>query len=873
MEHDAFLTDELMDDDGVPEGFAPGEVPGRGAVDATDSEGKYKYFTKKEPAWKQSDIETDPDNGLRFQYWDVGMTRNAKAANRKRMKVYVEPVPHLVIPQDVPIRGWYQSKFERPTVRPRPCFTDALLTQPYGGYCSVGCLFCLAGETLIDTPLGPRQIDSLKVGEMVCGRDERGVVETEIVAIATRSVGQYYRLRTEAGEFRVTGNHPVFVLGKGWTPVEDLRDGEEIETAALPNLRGDPVGIEVSRLLRQGGLPVPALERDDRKQERESSEENASLLQELQGTNSLPLEDLLRQAGVRKDLQGISSKGETPIGRNSSEDEKAEVGGDQGEDAEGVSGSPRQSGEGAAEVAGVEEETYGATPRRQDGLLHFQAEALCSAGRADGEMPLGVGVVNAPLARRAQYPLGVRAGSPRPGRRNLSTGSFAIRYDAISRSEGLLSSRATREVEEVSGRLPHRFMGESRARNAWGARVLSKELVVAPLTVWDIQTTAENFFAGGHLFHNCYLNNGVRGYRGSGLTTVDPSYPDKIRKQVGGMRTATAFYLSSFTDPFNPLEKIYGNTKKTATIALDNNLPMFFLTRQEAPSWVFDYLKENKYSYMQFSINTSKPDDWAKLSPRAVPLETMFDQVEAFHKAGIYVSIQVNPIVAGVVSNKDIVELIHILAQRGADHLIFKFVEIVYSSRTQMVANVKSRFKGGRGEDFDSLFTQTIGGFYTINEDYRKMALERFSRECKKAGVTMALCYEYEYARDEKGEIIDKTGVSMGARYLTADQCHGHRVPVFTRDSTDEPWREIKGCPPAGCLTCSEHYEDRGAKSVPCHNEYLASAPAWTPRDLKMVASPKPGSEEYFEAVKAKHKRFTLPLAGEGGGCGDSCSH
>lgn len=117
-------------------------------------------------------------------------------------------------------------------------------------------------------------------------------------------------------------------------------------------------------------------------------------------------------------------------------------------------------------------------------------------------------------------------------------------------------------------------------------------------SVYDIQTESENFYIGGHLVHNCYINNGVRGYRGAGLVVVDPDYPAKIRKQLSKMNTVAAFYMSSFTDPFNPLEEIYGNTRQTAEVALENGLPMFFLTRQLAPGWVYDFLKANPYSYM-----------------------------------------------------------------------------------------------------------------------------------------------------------------------------------------------------------------------------------------------------------------------------------
>lgn len=371
----------------------------------------------------------------------------------------------------------------------------------------------------------------------------------------------------------------------------------------------------------------------------------------------------------------------------------------------------------------------------------------------------------------------------------------------------------------------------------------------------------------------CYINNGTRGYRGAGLVVVDPTYSDKVRKQMKRMKTATAFYMSSFTDAFNPLEEIYHNTRKTAEVAIENGLPMFFLTRQVAPDWTFDYLKQNPYSYMQFSLNTSNREDWKRLSPKAPSLDTQLDQVAEFHRQGIYVSIQVNPICAGVTSNDDIVKLIYELAEKGADHLIFKFVEIVTPSRNAIVRNIRARFGGSKGEGgldrgdlFDSLFSEVIGGMYTIQEQYRKAALDIFSEHCKKAGVTMALCYEYEYRRDASGNIIDKTGVSMGGKYLTADQCHGHRVPMYTRNGPDEQWKEIEGCPPSGCLTCATQHG--GVEEVPCDNPVLGNANALRPAHLSIPAQSPVAKGYDLPEYKSAELPVLNVISQSEGGCG-----
>lgn len=330
----------------------------------------------------------------------------------------------------------------------------------------------------------------------------------------------------------------------------------------------------------------------------------------------------------------------------------------------------------------------------------------------------------------------------------------------------------------------------------------------------------------------CYVNNGLRGYRGQGITVVDTGYPEKIGKQLDRMRTGAAGYISSFTEPFQPkLEPVYKNTERLAKHFTRHGLPLFFLTRQVPPGWAIDELKKNAYSYQQFSINTPSEEDWKRLSPNAARLPDILNAVEDIHKQGIYLSIQCNPIVAGVTSNEQIVELIHILAQRGADHIIFKFVEIVAPAARPMMAKMGRLFGPERAGRFGRLFTETIGHLKTIREDYRKEALDLFLKETKKAGVTMGLCYEYEYLRGPDGRILDKAGVSLGPKYTTADQCHGKRVPMFSRPTTEINFEPIKGCPPSGCLYC----EEQKGKNPPCGNDKLLEAGALRAGDFNEI--------------------------------------
>lgn len=323
----------------------------------------------------------------------------------------------------------------------------------------------------------------------------------------------------------------------------------------------------------------------------------------------------------------------------------------------------------------------------------------------------------------------------------------------------------------------------------------------------------------------CYINNGVRGYRGNNITVVDPKYPEKIDKQLSKMKFGFPMYISSFTESFQKLEDYYGNTKRLTEVALKHGLPIFYLTRQIPPVWAIEALAENKYSYQQFSIITSNRKDYRKLSPGAASLDYLLESIKLISDYGIYISIQINPIILGIVSDEDILKLLEELSDAGANHVIFKFVEIVSPSVKPLLDKLGRLFPD-RITKFEELFSETIGGLRTIREEIRKKSLNLYSKKVYELGMTMGLCYEYEYEKDDKGKVVDKTGVSMGKKYTTAAQCHGQRTPMFLKNEETGKFEPFESCPPSGCLYCSDYH-----KEPPCGSDILFQAKALNPAD------------------------------------------
>lgn len=318
----------------------------------------------------------------------------------------------------------------------------------------------------------------------------------------------------------------------------------------------------------------------------------------------------------------------------------------------------------------------------------------------------------------------------------------------------------------------------------------------------------------------CYINNGSRGYRATGLPTVDVNYPEKFKAQLDKMMVAGAGYMTSFSEAFHPMEDTFHVTERLTEVFVDAGLPIFYCSRKLPAEWAVEAMQKNPYSYMQWSINTGVRADFKKLSPGAASIDDTMAYIKRFRELGIYVSIQCNPINPGITSLDELIELVWELAENGANHVIFKFTEQVMNARQVIIDRLVSRrFAQDRIDKFDAVFNQVIGGVYTVQQDMRVAWLTELLAQTREAGITMSLCYEYY--EDGKG------GANMAPYFTTSDQCHGRGVPIHYRPEPGAKFQPLPGCYRKGCLYCAEH----GTRA--CRSHLLQMAPAMEYQDLK----------------------------------------
>ena len=97
----------------------------------------------------------------------------------------------------------------------------------------LGCASFAAG-TPVWTPSGVVPIERVAVGSRVQSRDDRHFVDGDraVSRVFGRQADHHHELITEFETLKVTDEHPMWLQGKGWTAVKELKRGDVLATAS-----------------------------------------------------------------------------------------------------------------------------------------------------------------------------------------------------------------------------------------------------------------------------------------------------------------------------------------------------------------------------------------------------------------------------------------------------------------------------------------------------------------------------------------------------------------------------------------------------------------------------------------------------------------
>lgn len=132
------------------------------------------------------------------------------------------------------MESWGKTREDDPVMFPAPTILDLEVTTSCLGVGGVLCPFCFPAETGILTNEGIKNIDNIKIGDVVISKNiESGLkVENEVLEVYKRPYeGVMITIELEDGtKIETTPEHPIFVKDIGWVLAKDLTEDIDIET-------------------------------------------------------------------------------------------------------------------------------------------------------------------------------------------------------------------------------------------------------------------------------------------------------------------------------------------------------------------------------------------------------------------------------------------------------------------------------------------------------------------------------------------------------------------------------------------------------------------------------------------------------------------
>ena len=165
----------------------------------------------------------------------------------------------------------------------------------------------------------------------------------------------------------------------------------------------------------------------------------------------------------------------------------------------------------------------------------------------------------------------------------------------------------------------------------------------------------------------CYAPSLTHDERGWGTyVDVKTNAPQVLDRELRGLRMDEVF-LSSASDPDQPVEARYGVTRRCLEILLKYKFPVSILTRSPLVLRDLDLLKRFEWLRVGMSI-TTVPD--RKFEPGVPPLRRRINTLRRLADAGISTWVSLAPVIPGIIL-LDFDELFHELGDAGVGSVSF----------------------------------------------------------------------------------------------------------------------------------------------------------------------------------------------------------
>ncbi|MCK5116048.1 MAG: radical SAM protein [Candidatus Aegiribacteria sp.] len=204
------------------------------------------------------------------------------------------------------------------------------------------------------------------------------------------------------------------------------------------------------------------------------------------------------------------------------------------------------------------------------------------------------------------------------------------------------------------------------------------------------------------------------------------------------LRVKGTIGTGSMNDPYQPLERKIGLTRRALEVIAFNHFPVHVITKSDLVLRDIDILKEisKVYSAVTFTITTVDNSIASRIEPGAPSVEARFEAIRELSMNGIHVGITLMPILPFITDSIDNLNaLIEQASRCGVEYIIASFgVTLRDRQRDYFLRKVEKLFPG-----MGSKYSRQFGSSYLCRSSNAEQLEVVFTEKCHVQGISTSM--------------------------------------------------------------------------------------------------------------------------------------
>lgn len=211
---------------------------------------------------------------------------------------------------------------------------------------------------------------------------------------------------------------------------------------------------------------------------------------------------------------------------------------------------------------------------------------------------------------------------------------------------------------------------------------------------------------------------------------VKVNAPEVLKTEIGRKKKGSVF-LSSLTDPYQPLEKKYQLTRRCLEILLEHQFPIVIQTKSSLVLRNLDLIKQFKDREVGFTLTSLDEEVRKDFEPCSSTVEEKLEAIRILKENGIKVYVFFGPVLP-YLSDKNLEEFFETMEKLKVDEVLV--------DRLNLKPNIWNSLSSVLEENYPELVEKWREILFSKN-DYYKQLKERIEKICREKKVKCVFCF------------------------------------------------------------------------------------------------------------------------------------